>query len=510
MHMHPANAIARCAHTMEETLAPLKAQRSRSIFWMLFPSIMLPMFLAVADQTIVATALPVIAAKLGTIERAPWIVLSYLIASTIAAPVYGRLGDMFGRRHMMLAALAVFMAASVLCALSFTIEMLSLMRVLQGFGGGGLMTLSQALIGETVPPRERGRYQGYLAAVAVSSSTFGPFAGGYLTQYLGWQSIFLVNIPIGLAAVVLVLRLQSGPGSSGGRAFDVFGLCLFAGFVTSAVLALEQLQRLDSRTIPTAIALAAAATASAVGLWWHERRVSYPLLPISLLGNPSVWRSDALAACHGAALVSLLTFLPIYFRALEGATPAQTGLLLLPLTVGIGMGSMITGRLISKTDYTTIIPFCGLTVVTIILLFLAFWAPYIRVKELPWIFGVNALFMGTVMGVVQVTVQTAAGSQLLGAGAATVQFSRSVGAAVGTAAVAAVLFAVLAATDTAAASRLGALIAQGPDAAATLAPAQAMIERDEIVTAFRAVFATIAAFTGAGVWLAWSIPIRRV
>jgi MFS family permease len=185
MHMHPAHAIARCAHTMEETLAPLKAQRSRSIFWMLFPSVMLPMFLAVADQTIVATALPVIAAKLGTIERAPWIVLSYLIASTIAAPVYGRLGDMFGRRHMMLAALAVFMAASVLCALSFTIEMLSLMRVLQGFGGGGLMTLSQALIGETVPPRERGRYQGYLAAVAVSSSTFGPFAGGYLNTWAG-------------------------------------------------------------------------------------------------------------------------------------------------------------------------------------------------------------------------------------------------------------------------------------------------------------------------------------
>jgi len=147
---------------------------------------MLPMFLAVADQTIVATALPAMAEKLGTIERAPWVVLSYLIASTIAAPVYGRLGDVFGRRHMMVVALAAFMLASVLCALSSSIEMLSAMRVLQGFGGGGLMTLSQALVGEAVPPRERGRYQGYLAAVAVSSSTFGPFAGGYLTQYLGW------------------------------------------------------------------------------------------------------------------------------------------------------------------------------------------------------------------------------------------------------------------------------------------------------------------------------------
>ena len=471
---------------------------------------MLPMFLAVADQTIVATALPAMAEKLGTIERAPWVVLSYLIASTIAAPVYGRLGDVFGRRHMMVVALAAFMLASVLCALSSSIEMLFAMRVLQGFGGGGLMTLSQALVGEAVPPRERGRYQGYLAAVAVSSSTFGPFAGGYLTQYLGWQSIFLLNVPIGLGAVLLVLRLPSNIGRITMPPFDVSGLALFAAFVASSVLALEQLQRLDARAVPTAILLAAAATASAVGLWRHERCVSFPLLPVSLLREPSVWRSDPLAACHGAALVSLLTFLPIYFRVAGSTGPAQTGLLLLPLTFGIGMGSLITGRLISKTGYTTVIPFYGLMVATSILLFLALWAPHIDVKELPWIFGVNALFMGTVMGVVQVTVQTASGPKMLGAGAATVQFSRSVGAAVGTAAVAAVLFGALAATDTSAASRLGSILAEGGNATATLEPAHAAIERDEVVTAFRAAFATIAAFTGMGVWLARSIPIRRV
>ena len=148
-------------------------------FWTVFPSIMLPMFLAVVDQTIVATALPAIAAATGQVERASWVVVSYLIAATIAAPIYGRLGDAFGRRRLMFAALTVFILASLLCAAASTIELLTLARVLQGFGGGGLMTLSQALVGEAIPPRERARYQGYLASVAVCANTFGPVAGGF-------------------------------------------------------------------------------------------------------------------------------------------------------------------------------------------------------------------------------------------------------------------------------------------------------------------------------------------
>src|SRR5262245_10797315 len=146
---------------------------------------MLPMFLAVVDQTIIAKALPAIAVATGEVERASWVVVSYLIASTIAAPIYGRLGDSLGRRRLMFVALAIFIVASLLCAASPTILLLTAARVLQGLGGGGLMTLSQALVGETVPPRERGRYQGYLAAVAVCANTFGPVAGGYLTEHLG-------------------------------------------------------------------------------------------------------------------------------------------------------------------------------------------------------------------------------------------------------------------------------------------------------------------------------------
>ena len=158
---------------------------------------MLPMFLAVVDQTIVATALPAIAASLGSVERVSWVVVSYLVAGTIAAPVYGQLRDVYGGKRMMFVALGIFLVASLLCAVSTSVEMLSLARVLQGLGGGGLMTLSQALIGETIPPRERARYQGYLAAVMVTSSVFGPVAGGYLTHHFGWRSVFLVNLPLG-------------------------------------------------------------------------------------------------------------------------------------------------------------------------------------------------------------------------------------------------------------------------------------------------------------------------
>ena len=489
-----------------ENTAPLQG----SLFLKVFPSIMLPMFLAVVDQTIVATALPAIASSLGEIERVSWVVVSYLIANTIAAPVYGRLGDTFGRRLMMIAALAVFIAGSVLCALAPNIEYLTAARVLQGFGGGGLMTLSQALIGEAIPPRERGRYQGYLAGVSVSSSTFGPVAGGYLTQALGWQSIFLINVPLGFIAVVLVLRLEARPGDRRRTTFDIPGLVLFIMFVSPVILALEQLQRMDARTLPMALGLLAFGIFALVLLLWQENRNTAPLIPPRLFKQPSIWRSDGLAACHGASLVSLITFLPIYLRAVRGASPAEIGLLLLPLTFGIGLGSMITGQIVTRTGRTAVFPTYGLMAATAGLLFLAFWIPHLSIGELPWVLGFTTTCMGTVMGVVQVTVQAEAGPRMLGTGAAMVQFSRSVGAAFGTAAVATVLFSLLAMSDRDTASLFGAVIDQGPDALASLPAARQAAIQSEIAAAFRAVFITIAAFTSIGTWLAWTMPLRRL
>ena len=343
----------------------VKEQTAASQFLTVFPPIMLPMFLAVADQTIVATALPAIASNLGEIERASWVVVSYLIANTIAAPVYGRLGDTFGRRLMMFVALGIFMLGSILCALAPTIELLTAFRVVQGFGGGGLMTLSQALIGEAIPPRERGRYQGYLAGVAVSSNTFGPVAGGYLTQAFGWQSIFLINIPLGLLAVLFVFRIPPRQGDRRRTTFDSPGLVLFILFVGPVILALEQVQRMELSTIPMALGLLAFGLVSLGLLTWQERITTSPLIPPRLFKQASIWRADLMAACHGAALVSLITFLPIYLRAVRGASPAETGLILLPLTAGIGIGSMFTGQMVSRTGRTAIFPTYGLIAATI-------------------------------------------------------------------------------------------------------------------------------------------------
>jgi EmrB/QacA subfamily drug resistance transporter len=516
-HRHPTITPARNSHPIvppdpspTASVAVAAAGESRNLFFRVFPSIMLPMFLAVVDQTIVATALPAIAATLGQIGRASWVVIAYLISTTVAAPVYGQLGDVFGRKRMMFIALAIFMISSILCAASQSIEMLTGARILQGLGGGGLMTLSQALIGETIPPRERGRYQGYLAGIMVTSSTFGPVAGGFLTHYFGWRSVFLVNLPIGVVAVFLTMRLTPHAGTRGEWRFDTPGLVWFVVFITTTLLALDQAQRWEPRTLLTVLGLIGLSVASLGLLLRQENRAQTPLLPVELLRQAAIWRSDALAACHGAALVSMITFLPIYLQAVRGLSPQETGLLMLPLTAGIGLGSMITGRIVTQTGRTMIFPIWGLVIVTFNIVLFALVAARLPTAYLPWIFGWNALFMGTVMGVVQVTVQAVAGPKMLGAGAASVQFSRSVGAAVGTAIVAAVLFSVLTATDPETARLFAVMVQRGPNAMATLEPARQAMAQAEIAEAFQAAFLSMAAFTGIGLLLAWSIPVRRI
>ncbi len=494
----------------QPTPSPTPTRPTLSTFFAIFPSIMLPMFLAVVDQTIVATALPAIAAATGNVERASWIVVSYLVASTIAAPIYGKLGDAFGRRRLMFVALGVFIGASLLCAASPTIELLALARVLQGLGGGGLMTLSQALVGEAIPPRERARYQGYLAAVAVSANTFGPVAGGYLTQHFGWKSVFLINVPIGLLAVLLTRNLEHrAPAQSNWRA-DPAGLLFFAVFVTATLLALEQIQQVEIAILPIAGGLLATGIVSLGLLVRQENRAASPLIPLSLLRRPTIWRSDALAACHGAALVSLITFLPIYLEVVRGNSPAQTGLLLVPLTIGIGTGSLLTGRLVSKTGLTTVFPVVGLALVTANLVVLAVWAQVLSTTALGWLLLWNGLCMGTVMGVVQVTVQTASGPMRLGEAAASVQFSRSIGAAFGTAVVSAVLFSVLSVKNPEAARVFASLAEHGGHIAATVPEVPQTAVQATIAEAFRAAFLSVAAFTTAGFFLALAIPLRRI
>jgi len=471
---------------------------------------MLPMFLAVVDQTIIAAALPAIAASLGSVERVSWIVIAYLVATTVAAPVYGQLRDRLGSRQMMILALVIFMGASVMCALSTSVEMLTFFRIIQGFGGGGLMTLSQALIGESVPPLERARYQGYLAAVAVTSSTFGPVVGGFMTEHVGWRSIFIINLPIGLGALALIARMKTKPVSDEPWTFDRWGLLYFVAFIVPVLLAVEQVQ---SMTLYAALAFA---VLMGLGAWAlkrlidHEKTARTPLFKLDLLSQPAIWRGDAMAAVHGAALVALVTYLPLYFHVTHGSNAASTGIMLLPFMIGVGTGSMITGRAVSRTSLTMIFPSVGLAFALFFLLILSLGIASIGTTGMAVLLLLIGLAMGTVMAVVQVTVQHSAGAASLGAAAASIQLARSVGAAVGTALVGAALFATMALIDADAARIFTKIVQEGPAVLSTLPLARQEVIQAVIVRSFGVSFLVIAVFVASGLVLAWSHPMRRL
>jgi MFS family permease len=344
----------------------------------------------------------------------------------------------------------------------------------------------------------------------VTSSTFGPVAGGYLTEHLGWRSIFLVNVPLGVIAVLLTLRLPTRPVRDQPWTFDTFGLLLLIAFIAPSLLALDQVRYGQAGALTAFALLMGFGLAALVALIRHERRAAFPLLPITLLRQPTIWRSDALAACHGATLVSLLTFLPIWMHVGQGRTAAQTGLMLLPLVFGIGAGSMLTGRVVSRTGFTTIFPSVGLIFVTLSLVILGLWGGGFTSNQLGAFLFFEGLFMGTVMGVVQVTVQNAVGLGSLGAAVASVQLSRSIGAAIGTALVGTVLFATLASGDGQTASLFASIVRQDTSMVASLSPARQAVLHAEIAGAFRSAFLTIAAFAALGTLVAWSIPSRRL
>ena len=361
-----------------------------------------------------------------------------------------------------------------------------------------------------MPPRERARYQGYLASIFMASSALGPVAGGWLTQHFGWQSVFLVNVPLGALAAVLALRLPGGPPSGGRIRFDWPGLVLFAGFVVALLLALERAQRITFAALPGVVGYLVVAGTALFLLLRQERRTASPLIPVGLLRHPAIWRADAMGACAGAIIVSSVTFMPVYLQVVRGVTPGMVGLLMLPLTVGIACGSLLTGRLISRTGRTAIFPSVGQAVVCVCWVFLAAAAAGVPTPWLPAVFLLMSLAAGTTMPVVQITVQVTGGPKNLGASSASVQFSRSIGAALGTALVGAVLFAVLAVRDPAMAALFAEVVQRGPAVLDTVSAASRTLLASEIALAFRAAFLTVAGFSFMALLLAWAQPMRRL
>jgi EmrB/QacA subfamily drug resistance transporter len=476
-------------------------------FLTLFPSIMLPLFIGVMDQTIVATALPAIAASLGEVEQIAWVVVAYLIAVATIAPVYGRLGDTFGRKRMMFVAIAVTVAGSLVCASSASLGMLIGGRFLQGLGGGGLMGLSHALVGQSVPPRDRARYQGYFSTIMVSASTAGPVIGGFMTEHFGWRSIFLLNIPLCLAAALLLLRLASYRPPPQRFRFDFPGLLLLFLFVASLLIFVEQVRHMNEMDAVSVGGLLLLTLLSLILLFLREKRATSPLLPIPLLSNPNIWRLDLIALCHGGLFVSLISLLPIYLSAVRGFSPSDIGFTMLPMTGLVGFGSFLTGKLVARTGRTMIFPSLGLSTCAVLLVILAFVVNKLGIVGLGIYMGTLSFFLGGVMAAVQVTVLSEAGA-MLGTTTATVQLSRSLGAAMGTAIASAVLFTAITLNGTEVSKDVLALL-QGAGSLDTLGAGAAEI-RNDVASAFSYVFLAVATFAALAAFFAWTVPHRRL
>jgi EmrB/QacA subfamily drug resistance transporter len=415
---------------------------SLSEFLQIFAAVMLPMFLAAVDQTLLATATPAIAADLGGLRDTTWIALAYLMAATIMVPLYGRLGDRYGRHRLLLIAVGVFALGSAACGAAQSMLQLVFARALQGLGGGGLMVMSQAMIGELVPPRERPRFQGYFAANFTLASLAGPVVGGYVVSHMSWRWLFLANLPLALLATWRILRLPpSAPHPNVAPLTDVRGLILF---VAAAVCWLVWLSFAGHRFAwwsATSVVLLASAVVLLLALVHIERRSEAPFLPVELLRIPGAAKMAGTIICFAACFFACIFFLPVYLQLGAGVQAKEAGLLLLPVTLGMVTGATITGRIVARTARPTPLPVFGLSLAALALLGLGLVAPVApRLAALGFAVGTG---FGTVMPCGQLVLQTLAGRARLGAAAATVSLSRSVGAALGTALFGALVFALL-------------------------------------------------------------------
>jgi len=467
--------------------------RFRGVFFRVAPA----MFIGTLDQAIVAAALPTIAADLGDFTNIAWLVTAYLLSATVAAPVYGRLGDAFGRKRALLAALALFLVGSMACALAPSLGLLIAARAVQGLGGGGLMTLAQALIGEAVSPRERGRFQGWFGAIFALASTLGPVAGGVLSQSLGWRSIFWVNLPLGVFAAAVAMRLDASPGD-GRFTPDLAGTPLFVASTIALLLSLSLAGSVgwSSATVVTCGLLA---IAGFVLLARVERRSADPLIPPDLLRRPVVWHAAVCVFLFASVLFALVVELPVLLQIGFAVRPSASGFMLLPLTLAQVAVSTASGARISGTGRPRGPMFAGLAVVAVGLMLLTgvLGAGPFAICIASTVVGVG---LGTTMPSAQTMVQWAAGSARLGTATALLSFARSIGGVVGAALASAILLAALSRIAPGAIAHLADATLRSPQGARSLEGIP------EVRAAFRWVFGSLALLGGIAALTAHSAP----
>jgi EmrB/QacA subfamily drug resistance transporter len=391
-----------------------------------FAAVVLAMLPAVLDQTMLATGLPVIAGDLGRISDVSWVVTAYVVAAAAVTPLWGKLGDRLGRKRMLELALMIFVSASALCGAAQDMTQLIVLRLLQGTAAGGLMALAMATVGDLVSPRERSRYQGYIAATFAVATIIGPLLGGALVEHASWRWVFFVNLPVGLVALIgLQLRLPAVEVERPRQPLDTVGAALLAGATSTLMLAcIEHTGR---------IVLAIASAALAAGLVLRERRAADPIVPLALLRTPTVALVSVALFLATAALFSITVFVPLFLQTTTGASPTQAGLLLAPAMLGITTSTTLAGRSIARTGRYKRFPVAGLALMTAALGALA------AVSGHPsrWATGVALVVFGLGFGMVTQVLVTAIQNTVergeLGVATATAGFFRALGGAVGAA-----------------------------------------------------------------------------
>ncbi len=399
----------------------------------MFAGLLMVMFLAALDQTIVATALPTIVGDLGGLSHISWVVTAYLLAQTVVTPLYGKLGDLYGRKIVLQAALVIFLAGSALCGLSKSLDELIAFRALQGLGGGGLMVSAQAAIGDVVPPRERGRYTGLFGAVFGLASVAGPLLGGFLTSDLSWRWIFYVNLPLGVVALFVLAATLPAASERVHHTIDYLGIVLLAAGLSAIVLGASLGGTSYAWGSATIVGMGIAGVLLLGAFLVCERHAREPVLPPRLLGNRVFAVTSAVGFVVGFALFGAVTYLPLFLQVVKGASPTGSGLQLVPLMGGLLVTSIASGQVITRTGRYKAFPIAGTAVMTLGLYLLSTMDSTSSVGTIFVFMFVLGLGLGMVMQVLVLAVQNAVEYSDLGVATSGATLFRSIGGSLGTA-----------------------------------------------------------------------------
>jgi EmrB/QacA subfamily drug resistance transporter len=398
-----------------------------------FSALMLAMLLAALDQTVLATALPTMVGELGGLEHISWVITAYLLASTTTIPLYGKFGDLFGRKILLQIAIVTFVIGSIAAGFSQDMNQIIAARVIQGLGAGGLMSTSQAIIGDILSPRERGRYIGYLASVFAFASVAGPLLGGFFTDGPGWRWVFYINVPLGLLAFVVatrVLKLQSHHIS---HKIDFIGAALLISGISAILLATSWGGSEYPWGSTTIVGLYGGGALLMVLFVLQELRAAEPILPMSLFANPTFRVCCVLGLLIAMGLFGVIAFVPVFLQVAKGVSATQSGLMTTPMMIGIVTMSIISGRMISNTGRYRMYPVIG----TAIAAFGLFLLSRVEADTPFWLFSIFVFVLGTGVGLVmQITLlatQNAVDMREMGTATSGVTFFRTMGGAFGVA-----------------------------------------------------------------------------